>query len=312
MSFDKPILGADGLRLGYGCAGAWAKPWFSEREAERLVATAIESCIVHFDTGASYANGEAERRLGSALAALGQPEVFISTKTGTRYDRFGRPAKDFSEISIRADVEGSLRRLGRERLDLLYLHGPGIDQFDQASGILARLKEEGKIAMAGSCSVGAELEYVVRNGAVDAVMATYNLFCRDYAPSFAEAKRRGISVVAIAPLGQALYRRDLFAPKRLADLWHLARALKNNRVLGAAIKARRILENIDGWTPAEAALSFTLANPDIDLAVMASTRPDHIASNAAAARRVLPPSALAKLKEVEQTRAKRAARKNLK
>ncbi|HXI87148.1 MAG TPA: aldo/keto reductase, partial [Parvularculaceae bacterium] len=103
-----PNLNTASLRLGFGCAGAWAKPWFSAREARAVLIAALEGGVRHVDTASFYAGGEGERRLGRVLKEFREP-VFVSTKTGTTY-RMGRAArKDFSPQKIRADVEASLK-----------------------------------------------------------------------------------------------------------------------------------------------------------------------------------------------------------
>ena len=85
------------------------------REQERAVARAIELGVTYFDTAPSYGNGESETNLGEVLAKL-RPHIFLSTKFAIRPEHRG----DISAIA--ASVETSLRRLDRERIDLLQLH----------------------------------------------------------------------------------------------------------------------------------------------------------------------------------------------
>lgn len=290
-----PDLQPGSLRLGFGCAGAWAKPWFSERKARAVLLAALEAGVRHIDTAGFYANGEGERRLGRALQEFGEP-VFVSTKTGTRLRPGKPPAKDFSDASIRADVEASLVRLGRERIDLLYLHGPGDAALGPALETLNALKKEGKIALAGVCAQGAFLERAIAAPGVDVVMGVYNVFQRAHADAFARARGRGIGVVAIAPLAQGLYRRGLFLPRSPADLWAAARAVIVKREdLRLARAGRALLEGVDGWSAAEVALAFALANPNIDVAVASTTRLAHLAGLVRASRRALPPEISKKL-----------------
>ncbi|MEQ8177016.1 MAG: aldo/keto reductase [Amphiplicatus sp.] len=264
------------LRLGFGCSGAWGMRWFPEAQAAALVAEAMEGGVRHFDTAGFYANGEAERRLGAALNAVGEP-AFVSTKTGTRYRRFGAPAKDFSEAGMRADVEASLGRLGRERIDLLYLHGPSSEALEEALPALERLKQEGKIARWGVCGEGAGLRQAVDAGA-EAIMGAYNLFRREHEDAFRRAKEKGVGVVAIAPLAQGLYARDFYKIGAPADLWRIARALiKNRSELRRAQAAAAMLEAVEGWTPAQLALAFVRANDAIDIAMTTTTKRAHLA-----------------------------------
>ena len=55
-------LNPGSLRLGFGCAGAWAKPWFSTRKARAVLFTALENGVRHVDTAGFYADGEGESR----------------------------------------------------------------------------------------------------------------------------------------------------------------------------------------------------------------------------------------------------------
>lgn len=284
------------LRLGFGCSGAWGMRWFSERKALRLLEKAAAAGVCHIDTGAFYCGGNAERRLGRALRVLRRDDLFVSTKTGTRFDWRGRPLKDFSAAHLRRDVEESLRRLDVERLDLLYLHGPAAADIEQTRETVARLKAEGKIARDGVCGAGAHLDAAVAAD-VDVVMGVYNLFHREHAAAFARARAKGMGVVAVAPLAQGLYRRDLYLPRNAAGFWTLARALFRNRpALARARSARAVLETVEGWTPAQLALAFVMANPDIDVAVTTTTNFLHLSQSlGAAAAHPLAPDVLARL-----------------
>ncbi len=282
-------ISPESLRLGFGCSGAWGMNWFSRRKAIGLIHQAVDLGVRCFDTSTHYCGGEAERRLGAALKDISSDDIFISTKTGTGADRRGRTYKDFSEAAIREDVETSLKRLDRERLDLLYLHGPSTRQIDDTRAVLSRLKEEGKIAAIGVCGAGTELEHAVNEGAADVIMGVYNLFQRAHGPVFALAAQKGVGVVAIAPLAQGLYRKDLFLPRSIADLWTVARAIVNKQdtLSRARGQAAQALHEMSGLTAAQAALGFTLANSHIDMAITTTTRPRHLADSAAIADQAL-------------------------
>lgn len=284
------------LRLGFGCSGAWAQKWFPAKDARAVLLTAFEGGIRHVDTAGFYADGEAERRLGRVLAEFGEP-VFVSTKTGTRYRRFGPPVKDFSPVAIRADVEASLRRLGRERIDLLYLHGPTDKELRGAAETLRALKDEGKVRFAGVCAEGPRVAKAARADGIDVVMAVHNLLRQEYAPEFRRAKAKDRGVVAIAPLAQGLYRRDFLAVRSPADGWRVARALvKNREELKLARTAWKTLYSVEGWTPAQLALGFVLANPAVDVALTTTTRISHLKETIAGAQRPVPADVLASLK----------------
>lgn len=259
--------------------------------------TALEGGVRHFDSAAFYANGEAERRLGAVLRKWREP-VFVSSKTGTRYG-LGRARKDFSAAAIRADVEASLSRLGRDRIDLVYLHGPSRDEESRGLEALARLKEEGKIGLAGICGEGEGLRRAVAAPEVDVIMGVYNLFRRDHAETFEAARRADIGVVAIAPLAQGLYREDFFTCRSPADGWRIARALvRNRRELKTVRAVRGALAGVSGWSPAQLLLGFALANPAVDVAVTTSTDAGRLGESLAAAGRTLPPGIYERLASI--------------
>lgn len=291
-------LGASGLaasRLAYGCSGIWGMRYFSEKKAVALAARACELGVTLFDTGAFYCGGEAERRLGAALKQIGEADILISTKTGTRRDVRGRLYKDFSAGGIRRDVETSLKRLARDALDILHLHGPNKQQFVSSVDTLVRLKEEGKIRAIGLCSDGPTLAETAAQRPLDVVMTRYNVLSRAHGPILKQAKAQGMGVLAIAPLAQGLYRNRFFAPRSTSDFWYLARAMARNRRELARARAADALHQIEGWSAPQAALAFTLRNPDIDSAVMATTRAEHLASNIQVVGRPLPEDAAEKL-----------------
>ncbi len=290
MSSDEPRT-----RIGFGVSGPLGQRWFSERKLEALIGQALDGGVVHFDTGAFYSGAEA--RLGAALKAYGRAGIFISTKTGTR--REGRRlVKDFSETAIRADVAESLRRLDRDCLDLLYLHGPTSDEMDAARPVLAALKREGKIAAIGVCGEGAPLIRAIETG-FDAVMAVYNVIDRRYEATFATAKRNGLMTVAIAPLAQGLFDPKFFMPSTPSDIWRLSRAAFRRRYRRREIDAfRSALADLGRLDPADAALGFVLANSDIDIVMTTTTKPRHLAQSLAAARKPPDPAAYAALKSL--------------
>ncbi len=274
------------IRLGFGCSGVLGKTWFSDDQTRKIIHAALDGGITHFDTAGFY--GEAERRLGRALRTTHDDAVFISTKTGTSFSSNGRARKDFSRGAITADVEASLKRLGRERLDLLYLHGPNKREMADCEPILTDLKAQGKIRHAGICGEGKGLEQAASLDFIDVLMGRYNIIHQEHAPIFAKAKQNGKAVIAIAPLMQGLYQKNFFLPNSRAKIWYIARALLKNR---AQIKhIRSISEYLaePGWSKSALALGFVLTNPDIDLAVTTTTKVDHLRDSLKNAQRTLP------------------------
>lgn len=265
-------------RLGFGATGAWGKAWFSAAKAEGLISRALERGILHFDTAGFYANGEAEARLGKALKLTARDNISVSSKVGTRYGAGGKPIKDFSVAAIRADVNASLKRLGRDHIDILYLHGPSPEQIEGTRNVMAMLKQEGKIGAIGVCGVGEQLTHAINAGATDVIMGLYNAFDQRHGAVFELARKKKVQCVGIAPLGQALYRRGFLVPKSSADIWYLARALgrNGNELKHARHVAANALSSLEGHTPVSAMLGFALANPNLDLVFTNTTRLSHL------------------------------------
>ncbi|MEL7018529.1 MAG: aldo/keto reductase [Pseudomonadota bacterium] len=271
------------LRLGFGASGAWGQPWFPEAQAIALIEQAYAGGVRYFDSAGFYAGGEAEQRLGIALRGI--DDVVISTKTGTQ--GAGRKAKkDFSAEAIRRDLEASLTRLGRDRLDILFLHGPDDWVVDHTRPVFDALKAEGLIAKAGVCGTGPAIRAAVAGRKTDAIMARFNLFDRALGPVFAEAKEATMTTIAIAPLGQALYAKGFLTPRTRTGLWALARALvRNPRQLWRQRQASaQMLNRVDGFTAAQLMLGYVLSQSSIDYALTSTTQSVHLTETLQLAR----------------------------
>lgn len=182
---QKRKLGRTGLEvsiLGYG-AGA-VGGLFTKGEAndqERAVARAIEAGVNYFDTAARYGDGESERNLGRVLKAL-KADVVVGTK-------FRLTAADRADVEglIVRSTEESLKRMGRDHVDLLQLHNPlaardGGDNLDVEIALnevvpaLEKLRKQGKTRFIGFSGVGepAALLKAVDSRLFDTVQVVYN------------------------------------------------------------------------------------------------------------------------------------------
>ena len=277
------------LRLGFGASGPLGQRWFSEEKTRALVAAALEGGVRHFDTAPFYFS--AQQRLGRALSASKAADIFVSTKTGTR--RAGRTlVKDFSARAIRSDVDLSLRQLGRDRLDLLYLHGPNEAQIAETRPVLDALLKEGLVGMIGVCGDGAALTRAVADG-FGAVMGVYNVIDRRNRAAFAAAREKGVLTVAVAPLAQGLFDPRFARPGSPSDLWRLARAAFRGRYDRRAIVAARAA--LGAEDPAAAALAFVLAEPAIDVVMTTTTKRRHLEASIRTAAGAIDAELLARL-----------------
>ena len=273
-------------RLGLGASSFWAKDAFPADEAIALVRQAHALGITHFDTGPSYANGEAERRLGQALAGLEPGTFTVSSKFGTHWRAGQGFVKDFSPELLEGVVDGSLQRLGLERLDVLLLHGPQVGDITEALiEEIERLKAKGKILWSGVHSHQDEVHRFALTHPFDAAMIQYNVFNQHAHGLIAENHESGRMVFNATTLGQGIFQPARFIPTSRKNAWYLARTLKNDPVFVLRSLRFARARRKTGLSPAEAAIGFVLREEGVTCAMFGTTSRANLAANAAAAGR---------------------------
>ena len=149
-----PALGLGCWAIGGPCsAGNAPVGWGQVDDAEsiRAIHCAVDLGIRFFDTAQAYGAGHSEEILGQALAS--HPEVFIGTKVGIAIDPAGKQmiGQDYAREALVSSIDASLRRLQRERIDLVHLHLNSLP-IEEASGVfdtLDLLRHAGKINVVG-------------------------------------------------------------------------------------------------------------------------------------------------------------------
>ena len=210
-------LGSQGLVVtsqGLGCMGMSTTYGPSdENEALATLARALELGVTFFDTAEAYGPFMNETLLGKAFKGK-RDRVVLATKVGFRYtdegklevDATGRPAVSGDPTVIRKAVEGSLRRLGTDVIDLMYVHR--IDPhtpIEVTIGALAALVHEGKIRYIGvSEASAATIRRAHAAHPLSAVQMEYSLFERGAERSgvLATTRELGIGFVSYSPLGR--------------------------------------------------------------------------------------------------------------
>jgi aryl-alcohol dehydrogenase-like predicted oxidoreductase len=208
---DKRILGSGGLEvsaIGFGCMGMSQS--FGPNPGDRgqmidLLRTAVDRGVTFFDTAEVYGPYVNEELVGEALAPV-REQVVIATKFGFAFDDDGRQTGLSSRPdSIRAAVDGSLRRLGTDRIDLLYQHrvDPQVP-IEDVAGTVAEFVAAGKVGHFGLSEASART--IARAHAVHPVAALqseYSLFWREPEPEIIPTlERLGIGLVPFSPLGR--------------------------------------------------------------------------------------------------------------
>jgi aryl-alcohol dehydrogenase-like predicted oxidoreductase len=186
-----------------GSGRDWPVWWGPQDEAEsiRTIHAALDLGVNWIDTAPFYGWGRAEEIVGRAVR--GRDDVLVFTKCGTLPDRERGDRMDLSPAAIRADVDASLRRLQRDRVDLLQLHD--VDRstpIEDSWGEVQRLIAEGKVRHGGiSNHPVAAVERALQVGPVGALQYQYSLLHRDTeAEILPLAVDRGIGLLAWSPL----------------------------------------------------------------------------------------------------------------
>ena len=264
---------------------------------------AIELGVTLFDTGASYAGGEAEPRLGRALKGRDASRLIVATKAGTRAHG-GRVIRDPGLTAIRASVERSLRNLGLDSLPLLQLHGPATAELtSELVGGLEDLKRQGLVRALGVNSFDPSvIEHVLRLPAFDVVMIDYNVLRPERTALAAAAAAAGKGVLAGMPLAMGHTGLKILKLRGVQDLWYAARGIaRHGREVREGARYA-FLNDVAGMTGSQAALAYVLADPNISSAVVGTTRIAHLRENAAASGLRLPDAVLARIRKIQERR----------
>ncbi|NHN28952.1 aldo/keto reductase [Paenibacillus agricola] len=261
--------GAIVSRIGYGGAAAGLKNYLhaydptdsdDRKHIFESIEAALQGGINYYDTAPGYGNGESEQILGAALEGVvesGSYPLFIATKVN--YKNRGE---------LRKQVELSLKRLRREQIQLLQIHGDSYtseqaDDILQAGGMaeeMARLKEEGLVQYIGFSSEdnNDSVFRFIRSGMFDMMQICYNfIFQHPYEPSrpfgsLLEAEKAGMGIVTMRTPTSGTFQRwiQMVNPANTFD-----------------------------YTPA--LIQFVLSNPYVDVALMGMRDKDIVSKNLA-------------------------------
>jgi 1-deoxyxylulose-5-phosphate synthase len=304
MSLRRRVLGRTGLsvsELGFGCAGFWANALFPERKAVALLEHAVARGINVFDTGPSYAGGNAERRLGLLLRHH-RSNLVVCSKVGTHAAESGRLYRDWSPDAVATSVRRSLERLGVDRLDVVHLHGPELaDLRPELLATLADLKRQGLVRFFGINTRDRDLiRFALSTSLFDSFMVEYNVIRKGQAALLAETAAGGAGAVVIQPIARALFR-PFTLPTNLNGLWELARVLRWRGAEVRAARRYRFLNDLPGGTGAQWALAFVLNAQTFATAFFGTTSIAHLEMNLAATQITVPRHLLRRIEALPDT-----------
>jgi aryl-alcohol dehydrogenase-like predicted oxidoreductase len=280
-------LGLMGMSQAYGTAEER-----DERESIATIHRAIELGVTFLDTAEVYGPFRNEELLARALAALkgARDRVIIATKFGFRIENGASTGVDSRPAHIREVVEGSLRRLQTDRIDLLYQHrvDPAVP-IEDVVGTMADLVGEGKVRFLGLSEAG---EQTIRRAhavhPISALQSEYSLWERNLEPRIIPLLRElGIGLVPFAPLGRgfltgAVKRAEEYPEGdfRRGDPRYQGENFDANVRAASAV---RDLATRKGATAGQIALAWLLHKGDDIVPIPGTKRRTYLEENVAAA-----------------------------
>ncbi|MEU3523164.1 aldo/keto reductase [Streptomyces sp. NPDC038707] len=297
--------------------GAWEAggggTWGPNESSDRV----IESVHAAFDTGVNWIDtaevygggGGSERIVGEALA--GRPGIKVCTKVAPEQE------DHFSDKGMRAALEASLTRLGRDRVDVYLLHWPADTvPVRQPWRTLTALKEEGLVGAIGLSNFPlADVEACAATGGLDYLQIQASVLYRTELAEFGPlCARYGTGLMAYGPLAYGLLTGALGPDTEFTD-WRGGEVGSDDffcvenyarffgpdafpRHLRAVDALRSATGPEDGVSLARKALMWLLAQPEVTCAVVGTRNPSHAVDNALAADRTLSPDILRRVHEL--------------
>jgi len=286
--------------------GGWAlggTDWMGVTDEKSLatVRAAFDHGINFFDTSEAYGDGHSEEILAEALEGH-RDEVIIATKGGAKFLR--EENLDLSEDVHRRELEGSLRRLRTDCIQLYQLHSPKRELIRSGEiwERLERFKQEGKIE-----HYGLSLDYpedgldAIANSNLASIQTEYNLL--NLEPKFKlfpAAVKADVAIITRVPLCSGLLVGEftpetVFPPEDFRSKWNRQRFLQR---LEKVEKLKQLLVKPPYETLGQAALKFAISDPAITLTIPGAEFPERVIANAKVSD--LPPLSPEQLAAVEE------------
>ena len=298
-----PEVGAVGL----GCMGmaAFYGQGLDEDQAAAVIHRALELGVTLLDTAEMYGPLTNEIQVGKAIAGK-RDQAFIATKFGIGYNADRTAMKvDGSPANLRRAIEGSLKRLNVDHIDLYYLHRVDPDTpIEETVGAMGELVTEGKVRFLGlSEAAPATIRKAHATHPITALQTEYSLWSREPEDEILPTVRElGIGFVPYSPLGRGFLSGDI---KSIDDLAADDFRRSNPRFLGEnfqknldLVEAVKQLAEASGLTAAQLALAWVLAQGENLVPIPGTRRIPTLEQNVAAADVLLTPDDLAAIEAV--------------
>lgn len=260
----------------------------SRPEMRKIIRTAFENGVTFFDTAEAYGPLESERILGESVGRF-RDRIVIATKFGFNIDyrtEVQRPGLNSRPAHIRRAVEGSLRRLRTDRIDLLYQHrvDPTVP-IDDVAGTIGELRAEGKVLHWGLSEMGlCTLRRAHAELPVSAVQNEYSMLWRGPERELlATCEELNIGLVTWAPLGFGFLTGAIDAQTSFAEGDFRSGTTRmnprNRRHNLALVRLLRKWAERKEAQPAQIALAWLMAQRPWIVPIPGSTQMPHMLEN---------------------------------
>ena len=292
--------------IGLGCMGMSAfYGGADEAQSISVIHRALDLGVTLFDTAEMYGPHTNEALVGKALKDR-RDQAFIATKFGINYnaDR-SRLSTDGSPANVRRAIEGSLKRLGVDHVDLYYLHRVDPDTpIEDTVGAMAELVKEGKVRFLGLSEAAPDtLRKAHAAHPITALQTEYSLWSREPEDElFAVTRELGVGFVPYSPLGRGFLSGEI---KSVDDLDADDFRRSNPRFMGEnfqknldLVEAVKAIAADKGVTAAQLALAWVLAQGGDLIPIPGTRRIATLEQNVAATDLVLSSEDLARIDAV--------------
>ncbi len=291
-NLETSVIGLGGWPMGRGQYGS-----FDENEVIKAVHKALDLGVTLFDTAQVYGWGAGEDIMGRALRGK-RHDCIIVTKGGLRWDpdNPSLETKDSSKEFLNKMLEGSLRRLQTDYIDLFLMHYPDTSRpFSEPMGVLAQWRKEGKIRYGGVSNFGvlAQMEECLKTFPIICNQVGYNLFSGvniDNRPPEEEiipfCREHGLGIMAYGSLSYGLLTGTMTADTKFEeDDWRGDSSIFGSehfpRNLEIVERLKKIAVSQDK-SVAQLAAAWVLSNPAVAVALTGVRKPSEIEENVVA------------------------------
>ena len=303
-------LGSTDMNVSVLCLGGWQVGDYQaydheRREVTSMLRRAVELGVNFFDTAHWYGEGHSEEILGEALAPV-REKVYISTKVGLhRIDGVGY--RDSRPERIRTHIDGALKRLRTDYVDLYLIHWPDpLVPYEESWAAMCDVLKSGKARYIGVSNYNVEqLQRSLSVGPVHAHQPCYHMLRRHHDEDLLPfCEEHGIGVFPYGPLAHGLLA-GRYTPERPpawpANDWRWSMPIFQGEGYLACARAVQELSQVAkecGFTMAQLAIAWCLQQRGIDSVIAGAYTVEQLDELAGACDRDIPSEAMAKIEEI--------------